>query len=376
MKVKKIGIAGSTGSIGTQTLDVVRAHGELFRLECLTTFSNETKLIEQCNEFKPQYCGLIKGSSKSIYCNSDAYDRMLEYDLDILVVASNGLTAIPLVISALNKGIRVALANKETLVAAGELINRLPNNARQNLIPIDSEHSAIFQCLNGYNGIKDIDKLVLTASGGPFFGTNWSNLNKVSAVQALSHPKWKMGKKITVDSATMMNKGLEIIEASRLFNMDEKSIEVLIHPQCIVHSFVSFRDGSSLAQLSEPDMRIAISYALSYPDRIQSSSNRLNLADQSLQFFNVPTEMNKCILLSRQALKAGGLAPTILTSANDVCVNAFLQNRISFLDIEKTVEMVMNTYKNICNDLSVENIFATQESVKKYAESIINSRCA
>lgn len=335
--MKRIVILGSTGSIGTQTLEVVRNNRDKFEVVGLVANRNVDLLEKQAEEFKPQYfCSVSKDGQEAVV------KLVKEARCDIVVVAITGAAGLKPTIAAIESGKNIALATKEAMVLAGELINKLlRENPNVHLFPIDSEHSAIWQSL--HSGKKEeVEKIILTSSGGPFRGKNLSELKNVTVEQALGHPTYKMGKKITIDSATMMNKGLEVIEARWLFNIPASKIEVVIHPQSILHSAVQFRDGSIIGQFGLPDMRIPIQYALSYPERLTNSFPRLSLTDIKQLTFEKPNlETFPCLRYAFEAIEAGGTAPVILNAANEIAVDLFLKNKIKFLDIPEVVYSTM-----------------------------------
>ncbi len=372
---KKISILGSTGSIGTQTLEVIKNLD--IEVIGLSTNVNIDLLEQQIKQFKPK-----KVAVKDEKCSQILKDRIKDKNIEILsgieglieiatieeidtvvtsVVGSIGLLP---TIEAIKKGKHIALANKETLVVAGELIMSMKNKYGVNIYPIDSEHSAIFQSLQGnYN--NKINKIYLTASGGPFRNKSLDELKYVTCCEALNHPNWNMGRKITIDSATMMNKGLELIEAKWLFDVELDQIEVLIHPQSIIHSMVEYEDGAVIAQLGEPDMRVPIQYALTYPNRIKNNFPKINFLEKNkLEFEKPDVKKFPCLQLAYDAIKTGGTMPAVLNSANEILVDMFLNNKIHFLDIPKIIESTMNAYTIKYNytleDLEDANIFAKQ----------------
>jgi len=358
MQKKKIFILGSTGSIGLNTLDVIRKFPDNFSVEALTAKSNIELLEEQILEFSPRIVVVRNEKAaeeiqKRLPNKFDLFigdDGLIEAtrvgDYDILLSALVGFAGLKPTIEGIKRGKRIALANKETLVVAGEIITELCNKYNAELLPVDSEHSAIFQCIVGEKS-KEINKLILTASGGPFFGKTKNELSNVTVEEALKHPNWNMGSKITIDSATMMNKGLEIIEAHWLFNLKKEKIDVLIHPQSIIHSMVEFIDGSIKAQLSLPDMRLPIQYALTYPERLEASFTNTNLAAlKELTFFNPDFDKFTCLKLAFDVMEKGGTAPCILNAANEVAVEKFLNGEIKFTDIPKLIEKALNNIEN------------------------------
>ena len=351
---KHIAILGSTGSIGTQALEIVKAHPERLQVEVLSAQNQVDLLIKQALEFEPN-CVVIADKSKygyvkdalekhdiKVFAGADALCQVMEMDsIDIVLAAIVGFAGLNPTLAAIRAGKPIALANKETLVVAGALVTALAKEKGVNIYPVDSEHSAIFQCLAGEFHNK-IEKVILTASGGPFRGKDRNFLATVTKEKALKHPNWSMGNKITIDSATMMNKGLEIIEAGWLFALKPEQVEVVIHPQSIIHSLVQFQDGSIKAQLGLPDMRIPIQYALFYPERIETHFPRFNFASYPSLTFETPDAGTfPALTLAREAMKTGGNMPCILNAANEVAVGAFLKDKIGFLDIASVVEKCM-----------------------------------
>ncbi len=357
---RKIAILGSTGSIGTQTLEVIAAHPELFEVETLTANNNAALLIDQAIRFQPN-CVVI-GNEKHYSLLKDAlaaypikifagYDAIAQVaslpSVDMVVTAMVGYSGLQPTVKAIEAGKAIALANKETLVVGGEIITKLAEKYQAALLPVDSEHSAIFQCLQGESQ-NPIEKIILTASGGPFRKKTAEELKSVTVEEALKHPSWNMGAKITIDSATMMNKGLEVIEARWLFGVPAARIEVLVHPQSVIHSMVQFADGSVKAQLGVPDMKVPIQYALSYPQRLKSDFPRIDFKQYGSFTFEAP-DMHKfpALQLAYSALEKGGNMPCIMNAANEVAIDAFLSHRIGFIDIPKLIEQAMQTIPHI-----------------------------
>lgn len=358
--MKRIAILGSTGSIGTQTLEVVRNLGNI-EVVGLTANNNIDLLESQINEFKPKKVAVknkknayileqrlksnLQTKNIEVLAETDGLVQIATLDeIDIVVTSVVGNIGLLPTIKAIQSKKDIALANKETLVAAGKLVIEEAKRYNVNIYPVDSEHSAIFQCLQGnYN--NKISKIHLTASGGPFRTKTVDELKYVTLDDALNHPNWKMGKKITIDSATMMNKGLEVIEAKWLFDVDLNKINVLIHPQSIIHSMVEYEDGTVIAQLGEPDMKVPIQYALTYPNRVKNSFTKINFFEHNKLEFEKP-DLNKfeCLNLAYEAIKIGGNMPAVLNSANEVAVDLFLNNKIKFLDIPKLIETTMGAY--------------------------------
>ncbi len=349
---KAVAILGSTGSIGRQTLDVIAQHPEKFTVVALAVHSSIDLLCEQIARFRPQVVAVWESSkAETVRARTagtvrvlDGMDGLKEIasrdDLDIVVNALVGMVGLEPTIAALQSGKTVALANKETLVAGGELVVATARKFQASMIPVDSEHSAIFQCLQGSH--RGLDSITLTASGGPFWRLSLDEFEAVTVEQALRHPRWRMGPKITIDSATMMNKGLEVIEARWLFDLKPQQIKVIIHPQSIVHSMVEFVDGSILAQLGPTDMRLPIQYALTYPERLSSPGERLSLSQVGRLDFAEPDHVRfPALALAYQAMEMGGTASTVLNAANEVAVAAFLNGQISFTAITELVGTVV-----------------------------------
>jgi 1-deoxy-D-xylulose-5-phosphate reductoisomerase len=348
--MNRLAILGSTGSIGTQTLEVVREHRDRFAVELLVAGSNSALLIEQAREFSPN--AVVIGDERKldevrdalfplgikVYAGAAAIEQcMVMEGIDTVLTAMVGYAGLRPTIAAIKAGKTIALANKETLVVAGELITTLAREHRVNIYPVDSEHSAIFQCLAG-EWENPIEEIVLTASGGPFRGKSRTELAQVTRAQALKHPNWEMGAKITIDSASLMNKGLELIEAYHLFPVEAAQLDCVVHPQSIVHCLVTYRDGSVLAQLSCPDMRTPIALSLAWPRRMQAPTDRLDLVKASPLTFEAPDETRfPALKVAKEALARGGAAPAVLNAANEIAVAAFLQKRIGFLEIARVV---------------------------------------
>jgi len=374
---KKIAILGSTGSIGTQSLEVIETYPDKFEVSVLTAHSNADLLIEQALKFKPntvvigdenQYKKVEETLWKhdiKTYCGIDALADVVQMkEIDIVLTALVGYAGLKPTINAINAGKNIALANKETLVVAGELITKLAKSKGVNIYPVDSEHSAIFQCLVG-EFHNPIEKIYLTASGGPFRGKKREDLVNITKQQALKHPNWSMGAKITIDSATMMNKGLEVIEAKWLFGLKSNQIDVIVHPQSIVHSLIQFTDGSMKAQMGLPDMKLPIQFALTYPNRFKTNFERFNFMDYpQLTFEQADLETFSNLDLAYQAMDKGGNAPCIINAANEVSVDAFLKDKIKFLDIAninaKTLEKATHIQKPTYDDFVNSNDEARQ----------------
>ncbi|GIO83807.1 1-deoxy-D-xylulose 5-phosphate reductoisomerase 2 [Paenibacillus faecis] len=355
--MKKITVIGSTGSIGTQTLDVVRQHQDQFEVEGLAAGSNAELFVEQVRAFRPKKASVanreiadkVRSSIPSEVQLFHGEEGLVEVaagtDADTVVTAIVGSAGLRPTLAAISVGKHIALANKETLVTAGHLVTDLARKKGVSLLPVDSEHSAIFQCLNGERA-EDAERITLTASGGSFRDLNRDQLRHVTVEDALKHPNWSMGAKVTIDSATMVNKGLEVIEARWLFGMDFERIGVLLHPESIVHSFVEYRDGSVIAQLGTPDMRVPIQYALTYPDRWISEAKRLSLAEVGkLHFREMDFERYPCLRLAYECGKIGGTATSVYNAANEVAVARFLNREIPFLQIEHIIETVLSRHE-------------------------------
>ncbi|MEP6712470.1 MAG: 1-deoxy-D-xylulose-5-phosphate reductoisomerase [Ferruginibacter sp.] len=380
---KRIAIFGSTGSIGTQALDVIRSHSDLLEVEILTAQTNDELLITQALEFSPNAVVIgdehkyekVKAalSSKAIkvFTGETALEEVADFDTyDIMLAGIVGFAGLKPTLKAVSKGKMIALANKETLVVAGDIVMNTALQNRAPIIPVDSEHSAIFQCLVG-EARNPIEKIILTASGGPFLGKKPNFLVNVKRDHALQHPNWSMGAKITIDSATLMNKGLEMIEAKWLFNLQPDQVEVVIHPQSVIHSMVQFMDGSVKAQMGPPDMKLPIQYALGFPNRLKSDFPRLNFKKYpSLSFEEPDYKTFKNLGLSIHALKTGGNMACVLNAANEVAVWAFLKNRIGFLDITAVVEKTMEKI-NFIKKPTLEEYFESDGEARNFAASLM-----
>ena len=384
MEKRRIAILGSTGSIGRQALDVIRQHRDLFEVELLTANNSSELLIQQAIEFDAN-CVVI--------CNEDKYrevadalqphyikvfagmksvcDLVQSDNIDIVLTSMVGFSGLESTIAAVKAGKTIALANKETLVAAGHIVMDLAARHRARILPVDSEHSAIFQCLMGSAG-ADIEKIHLTASGGPFRTWSREDISKATRQQALNHPNWSMGSKITIDSATMMNKGLEIIEARWLFGTPGDKIDVVIHPESIIHSMVEYADGSVIAQMGHPDMREAIQFAFSFPHRLPLDNKKLNFAELGSMSFEAPDhERFPALALAYEALRKGGNMPCIMNAANEAAVAAFLQEKIGFYDITDVVRETMETSEFIKSP-DIYAIFGTNEAALAKAKALID----
>lgn len=369
--MKKIAILGSTGSIGRQALEVVSAFPDVFKVVALAAGKNIELLAKQIRQFQPQMVYSPLNSSSLNRVKIVPMEEIVSHpDVDFVVVATSGKSGLLPTIAALKAGKRVALANKEVLVMAGEIITQAMSYEKQ-ILPIDSEHSAIWQCLEGEQ--KKVSRLFLTASGGPFYNYTPSQLAKVNADEALQHPVWKMGKKVTVDSATLMNKGLEVIEAHWLFSMPFNRIEILIHPQSIIHSIVQFVDNSFKAQLSFPDMRLPIQYALSYPERLPNPDLPVLDLCQTYSLTLAPVDYTRfpCLRLARDAGERGGTYPAVLCAADEVAVEFFLKGEISFVEIPEIVDRTLNAHCSISQP-SLEEIVAADAWARQTASQIVN----
>lgn len=375
--MKHIAILGSTGSIGTQTLNVVRRHKELFEIEVLVAGSNADLLIEQARVFKPNVVVIadkskygivneaLKESDVKVFAGIEsACEAVVMESVDIVVAAIVGFAGLRPTMEAVRAGKVVALANKETMVVAGDLVTREARTNNSAILPVDSEHSAIFQTLQGEIGNR-IDKILLTASGGPFFGRKREELEHVTLEAALKHPNWSMGRKVTIDSASLMNKGLEVIEAKWLFGVDAKQIEVVVHPQSIVHSMVQFEDGSIKAQLGTPTMETPIQYALSYPRRIESHLPRFSFWEHpELTFARPDTDTFRCLPLAYEAIERGGNIPCVMNAANEVAVQKFIEGTLPFLGIADFVNDAMSKASYIAKP-TLEELIECDISTKK-----------
>ena len=386
MEVKQktgVAILGSTGSIGTQTLEVLEKHPDRFTVEVLTAGRNAKLLKEQALKFKPnavviddeaQYEELkdaLWDLGVKVYLGEEALCQVVEMDeVAIVLTALVGFSGLKPTIAAINAGKHIALANKETLVVAGELVTKLANERGVNIYPVDSEHSAIFQCLAG-EFHNPIEKIYLTASGGPFRGKKANELKNIKKEQALKHPNWEMGAKITIDSASLMNKGLEVIEAKWLFNLKNEQIDVIVHPESIIHSIVQFEDGSMKAQMGLPDMKLPIQYALGYPERLKSDFPRFSFKDfRTLNFEDPDLVTFKNLALAFRALEKGGSMPCVLNAANEIAVAAFLKDEIGFLEMSDLVEFTMNSVEFI-DKPTLEDYFSLDLESRKVASSFL-----
>ena len=382
---KKVTIFGSTGSIGLSTLDIINQHKDKYEVVGLSINNNYQKLLEQVSVFSPKIVSIKDSSSfekfkdentnkaLKILNGSDSYDDILDYETDIVVAAITGSAGLLPVVGAAERGMTIALANKESLVCSGSLVTSLAKKNGSKILPVDSEHNAIYQVLDIKNK-NSISKLILTASGGPFLNKNIEDLKDITPEQAIKHPNWSMGKKISVDSATMMNKGLELIEAHYLFDMPKEKIEIVVHPESIVHSCVEYSDGSILAQMGNPDMRTPISYTLAYPERIPVSVEKLKLSEiKRLTFFEPDFQKFPCLNLAYLSLKMKKSAPTVLNAANEIAVESFLKRKISFLEIHKVVEKTLNK-ASISDINSIKDVIDIDCESRSIATELINSQ--
>ena len=380
--MKKIAIIGSTGSIGTQALEVVKEHSEIFKVEVLTANTNANLLIKQAKEFLPSQVVIVnqtlyskvkkqlKPKGISVHTGKEALEEVIkEANINMVLTAVVGYSGLKSTIAAIKAGKDIALANKETLVVAGELITSLAIKHKVTILPVDSEHSAIFQCLVGEQE-NPIEKIILTASGGPFRGRKRQDLLEITKEQALKHPNWNMGAKITIDSASLMNKGLEVIEAKWLFNLDSHQIEVVVHPQSIIHSLVQFEDGSLKAQLGLPDMKLPIQYAMGYPKRLKSTFEKFNFMNfKSLTFEKPDKHTFRNLQLAYNALDKLGNYPCILNAANEIAVEKFLNDKIKFLQIAELNEICLEKIQFIKSP-NLDDYIATDIETRKVAEEI------
>ncbi len=380
---KNIAILGSSGSIGKNSLEVIANFPDQFKISYLTVNKNIDALCEQVQRFKPRGVVVLDECSASackkrvngtteVLVGEEGLEEIVQRDdVDVVISSLVGFAGLKPTINAIKAKKKIALANKETLVVAGEIIMRLVEENGVTLIPVDSEHSAIFQCLVGESN-SQIDKIILTASGGPFLSTSKDELRRVTIQQALNHPNWKMGSKITIDSATLMNKGLEVIEAHWLFGLPADKIEVVIHPQSIIHSMVEFIDGSVKAQLGIPDMKIPIQYALTYPERALSKFVRIDFPKlKEMTFFEPDLDRFQCLQLAFDALHTGGTMPAALNAANEIAVERFLDGKISFLQIPETICRTMEQHTSKSSP-TLEDIIEADSSARRFAKSICN----
>lgn len=382
--VKRIAIFGSTGSIGTQALEVIAAHPDLFSVEILTAQSNDELLIAQALQFMPNMVVIgdekkytrvkeaLQATSVKVFAGERSLEEVASLDsYDLMLAAIVGYAGLKPTLCALRQGKAVALANKETLVVAGDIVMRTALENRAPIIPVDSEHSAIFQCLVGETRNK-IEKIILTASGGPFLGRKTNYLVNVKKEHALQHPNWTMGAKITIDSATLMNKGLEMIEAKWLFNLRAHQIQVVVHPQSIIHSMVQFEDGSIKAQMGLPDMKLPIQYAMAFPQRIKNDFPRYDFRSvKNLSFEEPDVKTFRNLALAQEALEKGGNLACIMNAANEIAVYAFLKNRINFLEITEIIERTMQSVPFIAQP-GLEDYFESDAAARTFAADQVN----
>lgn len=383
--MKNITILGATGSIGLSTLSVLSLHPDKYRIFALSANNNWQKMLRLCQIHQPKYAAMVDAdaatqlqknlASETVVLSGESalIELAAHAETDYLMAAIVGAAGMASTLAAADAGKRIMLANKESLVLAGDLLMNAVKHSGAELIPVDSEHSAVFQCLQGGN--KGLSKIQLTASGGPFLGASFDSLEKVTPEEACAHPNWSMGRKISVDSATMMNKGLEVIEAYFLFGLSHEKIDVVIHPQSIIHSMAYFDDGSVLSQLGLPDMRTAISYALSHPDRHTSGVEVLDLTQQKpLEFYLPDLDVFSCLRLAYNALKTGQSAAGTLSAANEIAVAAFLDNKIGFLEIGRVLEKVLETVPVVSLD-TLDDVMENDRLSREVARTIIETAC-
>ena len=384
--MKKIAVLGSTGSIGTQTLDVVRNHSDILKIEVLAANNNDELLEKQIEEFAPSIAVLndknayeklkarYSGKTQLLCGEEGLIEGVVNDKIDTVVTSLMGFAGLRPTMAAIDAGKNIALANKETLVVAGELVMQKAKEKNIEIMPIDSEHGALFQCLHGEDMAK-IDKLLVTASGGPFRGKTKEELQNVSVKQCLNHPTWKMGRKITIDSATLMNKGLEVIEAKQLYGVSYDNIQVVVHPQSIVHSMVQYADGSVIAQLASTDMRLPIQYALTYPERMKCVAPKLDFWQmQPLTFEKPDTDTFRGLALAYEAGKIGGSMPCVMNAANEIAVEAFLNEQIRFLDIYDIIEDEMLSHITLVSP-KLEDLFEIDAITRQNVKEKLSKRC-
>ena len=373
--MKKVLILGSTGSIGQSTLEVIKANNKDFSISGLVAKSNKKLLLEQANKFNVKKICLINNDSKNdiFVSESEIEDLIFSDQVDIVVAAISGIAGLKTILSSIKAGKRILIANKEPLVAAGQILMKEAKKSNSEIIPIDSEHCAIHQCLKNIER-EDLKRIIITCSGGPFLGKKITNFNKVSVEDALNHPVWKMGTKNLIDSASLMNKALEIIEAKWLFDLKSEQIDVIIHPQSIIHSMVETKDNSILSVMSEPDMKICIAYGLGFPRKIKSLSKPLSLIENNLlEFINIDQIDFPSIKFARDALTSGGLMPAVLNAANEIAVEKFINNEIKFDLIFDTIKHVMEKFdkENSKIDPSLEQILEANEKARLFSLNYI-----
>ena len=380
--MKNIAVLGSTGSMGSQTLDVVRMHPDMFHVSVIAANSSDEQIEAQINEFAPDIAILAdetaaerlrsryKGKTEILSGKQGMIDGAVYGPAETVVTSMVGFAGLAPTMAAIEAGKDIALANKETMVVAGQLVTAAAKKNNTAILPVDSEHCALFQCLQGEDRAS-VKKILLTCSGGPFRGKKRSEMENVSINDVLAHPTWSMGKKITVDCASLVNKGLEVIEAKWLYDASYDEIQVVVHPQSVVHSMIEFKDGAVMAQLGAPDMRLPIQYALTYPDRIESPCQSLDFWNmQSLTFEKPDTDTFRGLAIAYAAGRAGGVMPCIMNAANEIAVGAFLKGAIKFLDIYTVIERTMDARENK-NDLSLELLFQEDAWARSYAEGIV-----
>lgn len=383
--MKHIAILGSSGSIGTQALEVIRDNPDRFKVSVLTAGNNARLLIEQAREFKPLQVVIgdeqkyeevrlaLEDLDIQVFAGEEALIEVVRLPvIDVVLTAVVGFCGLRPTIAAIEAGKHIALANKETLVVAGELVNALAKKHKVSILPVDSEHSAIFQCLQGEEGNK-VEKIYLTASGGPFRGKNRDYLATVTKAQALKHPNWSMGAKITIDSASLMNKGLEVIEAKWLFGLKPSQIDVIIHPQSIIHSIAQFEDGSMKAQMGLPDMKLPIQYALGYPNRILNTFPRFDFLKHNEMTFEQPDRRTfRNLGFAFDAMEKGGNSPCVLNAANEIVVQAFLNDQLGFLEMSDVIEKCMSEVSYI-RDPNLEDFIETDAETRKFASQLVTN---
>ncbi|MBT8123226.1 MAG: 1-deoxy-D-xylulose-5-phosphate reductoisomerase [Gammaproteobacteria bacterium] len=384
--MKKVSILGATGSVGVNTLDVIERHPELFSVIALTANENIDLLYEQCIKFRPKLAVVVNATladkfiakfngeqyKPELASGKDALKLAASYDeIDCVMAAIVGAAGLPATLEAAQAGKNILLANKEALVMSGDLLMKIAKQNNSQLLPIDSEHNAVFQCLPIGNDRCEIEKIILTASGGPFLTKSLAEFEEITPEQACVHPNWEMGKKISVDSATMMNKGLELIEACKLFDVNVKDVEIVIHPQSIVHSLVAYPDGSVLAHMAYPDMRVPIAHALAWPQRINSGVDVLNLTEiGALEFSKPDYHRFPCLQLAYDAMAAQQSATTVLNAANEVAVNSFLNEKIRFTDISSVIDATLQDIEHVVVD-ELDVVLEKDQQARSYAQSFI-----
>ena len=387
--MQRLTILGSTGSVGQSTLEVLKLHPNLFTVDALTANTNVDVMLEQCKQYSPKTVVMVEPKSAELLSSQLKLHGISGIEVvsgaqallsvsksescDTVMSAIVGAAGLLPTLEAVRAAKRVLIANKEPLVMTGDLFMREARKSGALILPIDSEHNAIFQCLPDDQNKRGVRKIHLTASGGPFLGRSWSDLTKISPEQACAHPNWSMGRKISVDSATMMNKGLELIEATALFGLPASSVDIVVHPQSIIHSMVEYCDGSFLAQLGSPDMRIPIAHSLSWPERIDSGAKTLDITEIARLDFQKPDMQNlPCLRLARNAAEQGGSAPAILNAANEIAVAAFLDNQIRFTDIPKVIEFALNNTENVVFD-DIDSVLKIDHEARVSAQSALDS---